>query len=86
MGPISPCMQGDIKRLQRQAARFVLTGDESVNEMLSVLKWPPLQARRKYLRLVLLFNVVNHLLYIPHQYLPSPAMQTILHKIQSCTL
>ena len=41
--------------------------------MLSVLKWPLLQARHKYLRLVLLFNVVNHLLYIPDQYLPSPA-------------
>ena len=79
MGPIPP---GDIKRLemvQRRAAHFVLnrpwnhTGNESVNEMLSVLKWPLLQARRKYLRLVLLFNVVNHLLYIPDQYLPSPA-------------
>ena len=77
-----PYHQGDIKRLemvQRRAARFVLnrpwnhTGNESVNEMLSVLKWPLLQARRKYLRLVLLFNVVNHLLYIPDQYLPSPA-------------
>ena len=37
------------------------------------LKWPSLQAHHKYLRLILLFNTINHLLYIPDQFLPSPA-------------
>ena len=77
-----PHHQGDIKRLemvQRRAACFVLNrpwtrnGNESVTEMLTDLKWPPLQACRKYLRLILPFNIVNHLLYIPDQFLPSPA-------------
>ena len=76
-----PHHQGDIKRLemiQCRAARFVLNRpwthnrNESITEMLMDLKWPSLQAYRKYLRFILLFNVVNHLLYIPDQYLPSP--------------
>ena len=89
-----PYHQGDIKRLemvQSRDAHFVLnrpwthTGNESVNdsEMLSVLKCPPLQARRKYFRLVLLFNVVNHLLYIHSGPVFIITRHIILHKIQS---
>ena len=52
-----PHHQGDIERLemvQCQAARFVLNRswthnrNENVTDMLMNLKWPPLQARRKY--------------------------------------
>ena len=43
----------------------------SVTEMLSNLKWPTLRNHRKYLRLTLLFKVINHLQTIPEHYLPS---------------
>ena len=45
--------------------------------MLHGLKWPTLQIRRKYFRLVLLFKVINNILLIPHQYLPPLAKLTM---------
>ena len=40
--------------------------------MLYDLKWPSLQSRHKYLRLILLFKIINILLLIPHHYFPAP--------------
>jgi len=66
-----------LESLQRQAARFVLNkpwfhnNTDSVTEMLSELKWPTLQNHSKYLLLILLFKVVNHLQTTPEHYLPS---------------
>ena len=77
-----PHNQYDIKHLemvQRRTARFVLNkpwshnDNNSVTEMLQYLKWPALQIRRKYLRLILLFKIINNLLMIPNQYLPALA-------------
>ena len=68
--------------IQRRAARFVLNkpwtrnGNESVTDMLIDLKWPFPQVRHRYLRHILLINIVDHLLLIPDQYLPSPAKLT----------
>ena len=64
-----PHHQTDINKLesvQCRAARFVLNKPwnnnlDSVTVMLNDLKWPTLQSHRKYLRLILLFKVVNHL-------------------------
>ena len=49
---------------------------DSVTVMLNDLKWPTLQSHHKYLRLILLFKVVNHLQLIPEHYLPSPTKLT----------
>ena len=67
--------------VQHRAARFVLnkplchSNSNSVTEMLQYLKWPTLQIYRKYLRLALLFKIINNLVKIPNQYLkfPTPA-------------
>ena len=50
--------------------------NDSVTNMLHDLKWPTLQTRRKYFRLILLFKVINNILLIAHQYLPPPAKLT----------
>ena len=84
--------QTDINKLesvQRRAARFVLNKPwnnnlDSVTVMLNDLKWPILQSHRKYLRLILLFKVVNHLQLIPEQYLPSPARLTSTRSNHPC--
>ena len=80
-----PHHQGDIKWLemvQRQATHFVLNRswthnrNESVTEMLMNLKWPSLQISGHLFRpvvLILLFDIVNHLLYILDQFLLLPA-------------
>ena len=65
--------------VQHRAAHFVLNkpwchnNSDSATEMLQYLKWPTLQIRRKYLRLTLLFKIINNLLMIPNQYLPTSA-------------
>ena len=56
----------------------------SVTVMLNDLKWPTLQRHRKYLRLILLFKVVNHLQLIPEQYLPSPTRLTSTRSNHLC--
>ena len=77
-----PHHQSDIQKLemvQHRAARFVTNkpwthnNNDSVTKMSYDLKWPSLQSRRKYLRLILLFKIINHLLLIPHHYFPPPA-------------
>ena len=77
-----PHHQSDIQKLemvQHRAACFVTNkpwshnDNDSVIKMLFDLKWPSLQSHRKYLRLILLFKIINHLLLIPNQYLPPPA-------------
>ena len=57
---------------------------DSVTVMLNDLKWLTLQSHRKYLRLILLFKVVNHLQLIPEQYLPSPARLTSTRSNHPC--
>ena len=66
-----------IKIIQHRAARFVLNQPwsrhhrDSISEMLQSLKWPSLQARRKQARLIFLFKILNGLICIPNQCLPS---------------
>ena len=64
--------------IQHRAARFVLNQPwnrqhwDSISELLQHLKWPSLQVRRKQARLIFLFKILNGLICIPNQYLPSP--------------
>ena len=67
-----------IEMIQHRAARFVLNKPwnrqhwDSISELLQNLKWPSLQVRRKQARLIFLFKILNGLICIPNQYLPSP--------------
>ena len=71
-----------IEMIQHRAARFVLNQPwnrhhrGSISEMLQSLKWPSLQARRKQARLIFLFKILNGLICIPNQSLPSPFRNT----------
>ena len=64
--------------IQHRADRFVLNQPwnrqhrDSISELLQNLKWPSLQVRRKQARLIFLFKILNGLICIPNQYLPSP--------------
>ena len=53
----------DIESIQKRAARFVKneysTTPGTVTNLLNVLKWPPLQKRRKVARLTMMFKVVS---------------------------
>ena len=66
-----------IEMIQHRAARFALSQPwnrhhrGSISEMLHKLEWPSLQARRKRARLTFLFKILNNLVCIPNQYLPS---------------
>ena len=79
MGPHNHCDIQLLEMVQHRAAHFVLNkpcyhnNSDIVTEMLQYLKWPTLQIRHKYLRLTLLFIIINNLLMIPNQYLPTPA-------------
>ena len=84
--------QGHILKLemvQPWAARFILnkpwshSNNISVTKMLQDLKWPTLQTWCKYLRLILLFKIINRLLQIPDQYLASITYQINKYKSQS---
>ena len=67
-----------IEMIQHRAAWFVLNQpwnrhhQDSISEMLQSLKWPSLQTRRKQARLIFLFKILNGLICIPNQCLPSP--------------
>ena len=67
-----------IEMIQHRAARFVLNQPwnrqhrDSISELLQNLKWPSLQVRRKQARLIFMFKILNGLICIPNQYLPSP--------------
>ena len=71
-----------IEMIQHRAARFVLgcpwrrDNRDSINSMLLSLGWPPLYLRRKCARLVLMFKLLNNLLVIPPEYLPTPSPVT----------
>ena len=64
--------------IQHYAARFVLNKpwhrqqqNDSITDMLTYLKWPSLEDRRKISRFVLLFKIVRKLLIIPDRCLPA---------------
>ena len=67
-----------IEMIQHRAAWFVLNQpwnrhhQDSISETLQSLKWPSLQARRKQARLIFPFKILNGLICIPNQCLPSP--------------
>ena len=80
-----PHQQSSIHKLemiQHRAARFVLSKPwrcnhrDSITEMLQTLNWPSLEKRRKQSRLILLFKLLNNMIYIPTEYLPVPSPLT----------
>ena len=57
-----------IEMIQRRAARFVFNNynlTDSVTIMLHSLKWPTLEARRGFIKLILMFKILNNLIHIP---------------------
>ena len=77
-----PYHQNQINKLemiQHRAARYVLNQPwrrnvrDSINSLLSSLKWPTLQLRRESARIILLYKIINHILQIPINYFPTPS-------------
>ena len=75
-----PYYQTDISKLeivQHRAARFVLNKPwnrhhhDSITEIFQELNWPSLQQHRKQARLILLYKIVNNLLFVLSRCLPS---------------
>ena len=60
-----------IEAVQRRAARFCLNEfscHSSVTSMLSTLNLPPLQQRRERAELIMMYKIINDLIYIPKDY------------------
>ena len=58
-----------IEKIQRRAARYVSNryhNTSSVTDMMSDLKWAPLEVRRIRYRLVFFYKVIHHLVAIPY--------------------
>ena len=58
----------DIESVQRRAARYVFNdfySHNSVSDMITKLKWDLLRERRKFMRLVMLYKIVNDLVDVP---------------------
>ena len=76
--PIGKGNKGNIELLeaaQRRCARFVLQDfrrTSSVSAMLNVLGWASLQERRQRAKAVIMYNIINRNIDIPHDYLPPP--------------
>ena len=62
--PHLQCQKNQIEKIQRSAARFV-TNDfsyhSSVTSMLTHLKWPSLEQRRNFLKLIMFYKILNDL-------------------------
>ena len=59
-----------LEQVQRRAARFVCNNCSpysSVTQMLSDLGWQQLKDRRKHIRLALFYEIVHHLIAVPHE-------------------
>ena len=73
-----------LEMIQHRAAHYVLNQSwrsnvrDSINSLLSSLKWPTLQLRRKSsTRLILLYKIINHIIQIPTNiYFPTPSPVT----------
>ena len=65
--------------IQHRAACYVLNQPwrrnvrDSINSLLSSLKWPTLQHRRESARVILLYKIINHIIQIPPNYFPTPS-------------
>ena len=56
-----------LESLQRRSARFVFNNYspyDSVSDMLTNLRWSPLADRQKEHRLLMLYTIIHHLVYI----------------------
>ena len=70
----------NLEMIQHHAACFVLNKpwqrqqqNDSITDMLTYLKWPSLEDRRKVSRLILLFKIVRKLFIVPDHSLPASA-------------
>ena len=69
-----------LEMVQCKGARFVLNcpwsrnSTDHVSEMLTDLKWCPLESRRKQGHLLLMFKLLNNMVYIPDDRKPKHAV------------
>ena len=77
-----PYHQNQINKLemiQHRGARYALNQlwrrnvRDSVNSLLSSLKWPTLQHRKESTQVILLYKIINHIIQIPPNYFPAPS-------------
>ena len=68
-----------LEMIQHIAAHYALNQPwrrnvrDSINSLLSSLKWPTLQLRRESARVILFYKIINHILQIPINYFPTPS-------------
>ena len=63
-GLLTICNIHQIETVQRRAARYVMNNFNSyasVSEMIATLGWPTLEQRRKTLRTIMMYKIVNNL-------------------------
>ena len=79
--------------IQHHAARFVLNKpwhrqqqNDSITDMLTYLKWPSLEDRRKVSHLIVLFKIVRNLFIVPDRCLPASAPLESTHSHHSLKL
>ena len=66
--PYYQCNIHQVETVQRRAARYVMNNFNSyasVSEMIATLGWPTLEQRRKTLRTIMMYKIVNNLVEIP---------------------
>ena len=66
--PYYQCNIHQVETVQRRAARYVMNNFNSyasVSEMIATLGWPTLEQRRKTLRTIMMYKIVNNLVEVP---------------------
>ena len=75
--PVHHNLVHKLEMIQHRAAYFVLNQPwirnqhDSITEMLDILEWTTQNMQRKHSRLLLLFKLLNKLIYVPDQYIPA---------------
>ena len=76
--PSTKCLKTKIEKVQRRSARWVCNkykqGKDTTGptQMMSILGWPPLEARRKMARLTLLYKMANGKVLMTYRSLLTP--------------
>ena len=79
LGSLPPNQINKLEMIRHRAAHYVLNQPwrrnirDSINSLLSSLKWPSLQLHRESAHVILLYKIINHILQIPINYFPTPS-------------
>ena len=75
-----------LEKVQRRAARYVkgiYTYDASVTQILHELQWESLESRRDQSRLIMLYNILKQVTYMPSDHIPEFHSQISQYHLQT---